>query len=81
MSPILYDLSVPVYIRSLENLLNVLKKGEGHAKQNGTDVDSLVQASLGHGMHVRMKTNSAPQSSPSTIPHTKIRLTTTNHRP
>lgn len=53
MAPTLYELSVPVYIRSLDNLLNVLKKGEEHAKENGYEVDKLVQASLGHGMNVR----------------------------
>lgn len=63
MAPVLYELSVPVYIRSLENLMNVLKKGEEHAKQNGTDVDSLVQATLGHGMNVCTSTHATSSSS------------------
>lgn len=53
MSPVLYDLSVPVYIRALEHLINILRKGEEHAKENGYEVDTLAQASLGHGMNVR----------------------------
>lgn len=52
MPPVLYDLSVPVYIRSLENLLHVLKKGEEHAKENGYDVDKLAQSRLAPDMNV-----------------------------
>ena len=38
----LYDLSVPVYIRSLENLINVLKKGEKWADENKVPHEKLV---------------------------------------
>lgn len=53
MAPLLYELSVPVYIRSLEQLLNVLKKGEEFAKQTGKDVNTLAQARLSADMNVR----------------------------
>lgn len=52
MSPILYELSVPVYIRALENLINVLKKGEEHAKEKGMAIDKLVNATLVEDMKV-----------------------------
>lgn len=64
MPPILYDLTVPVYIRALENLLTVLKKGEEHAKQNGYEVDKLVEARIAPDMNVPLPTDPPNQKPP-----------------
>ena len=48
----LYDMSVPVYIRSLENLSNVLKAGEKWADENNVPHEKLLEARLAPDMHV-----------------------------
>ena len=50
MSLSLYDLSIPGYDRMLRNLATFLDKAEAHAKENGIDPSSYIEASLGHGM-------------------------------
>ncbi|HLI18670.1 MAG TPA: DUF1993 domain-containing protein [Rhodanobacteraceae bacterium] len=42
----MYQASVPVFVRALTNLSNVLKKGEAHAKEKGVDPDNLLQQRL-----------------------------------
>lgn len=42
----MYQASVPVFVRALTNLANVLKKGEAHATALGADVDRLLQQRL-----------------------------------
>ena len=42
----LYDMSVPVYTRSLEGLLAVLKKGEKWADENKVDQSKLVRSDI-----------------------------------
>jgi hypothetical protein len=42
----MYQASVPVFVRALNNLSNVLKKGEAHAKEKGADPDNLLQQRL-----------------------------------
>ncbi len=42
----MYQASVPVFVRALTNLSNVLKKGEAHAKDKGVDPDTLLQQRL-----------------------------------
>lgn len=60
MSPTIYELSIPVYIRSLENLIHVLRKGEEWAKQNNIDPDTLAQARLAPDMNVSYHTTFPP---------------------
>lgn len=48
----LYDLSVPVYIRSLQNLSDVLKVGEKWASENNVELDKLLEAKLAPDMKV-----------------------------
>ena len=48
----LYDMSVPVYVRALENLLNVLKAGEKWADENNVEHSKLIEARLAPDMHV-----------------------------
>ena len=48
----LYDMSVPVYIKALENLINVLKKGEKWADENNVDHSKLIDARLHADMNV-----------------------------
>ena len=52
----LYDMSVPVYIRSLENLLTVLKAGEKWADENQVAHSKLIEARLAPDMHVWIAT-------------------------
>lgn len=42
----MYQASVPVFVRALTNLSNVLKKGEAHAKDRGVDPNNLLQQRL-----------------------------------
>ncbi|MBU6477651.1 MAG: DUF1993 family protein, partial [Xanthomonadaceae bacterium] len=42
----MYQASVPVFVRALTNLSEVLKKGEAHAKEKGADPDNLLQQRL-----------------------------------
>ena len=42
----MYQASIPVFVRALTNLANVLKKGEAHAKERGVDPDNLLQQRL-----------------------------------
>ncbi|HEX5354418.1 MAG TPA: DUF1993 domain-containing protein [Rhodanobacteraceae bacterium] len=42
----MYQASVPVFVRALTNLANVLKKGEAHAKDKGVEPDNLLQQRL-----------------------------------
>ena len=48
----LYDMSVPIYIRSLENLINVLKAGEKWADENQVSHSKLIEARLASDMKV-----------------------------
>lgn len=65
MAPILYELSVSMYIRQLEQLLQVLKKGEEFAKQTGKNADMFVQARMSADMNVR---NTLPSPEPLSFP-------------
>ena len=42
----MYTASVPVFVRALNNLTHVLKKGEAHAKAKNADPDLLLQQRL-----------------------------------
>ncbi|MGH8190706.1 MAG: DUF1993 domain-containing protein [Rhodanobacteraceae bacterium] len=42
----MYQASVPVFVRALTNLSDVLKKGEAHAKEKGVEPDNLLQQRL-----------------------------------
>ena len=42
----MYQASVPVFVRALTNLSNVLKKGAAHAKDKGVEPDNLLQQRL-----------------------------------
>lgn len=42
----MYQASVPVFVRALTNLSEVLKKGEAHAKAKGVEPDNLLQQRL-----------------------------------
>ncbi|HJU08897.1 MAG TPA: DUF1993 domain-containing protein [Rhodanobacteraceae bacterium] len=46
MSISMYIASVPVFVRALNNLSHVLKKGEAHAKAKNVDPDTLLQQRL-----------------------------------
>jgi uncharacterized protein len=46
MSISMYQASVPVFVRALTSLANVLKKGEAHARQKGVEPDALLQQRL-----------------------------------
>ena len=46
MSLSMYDASVPVFVRVLRNLDQVLAKGEAHARDKGADADILLQSRL-----------------------------------
>lgn len=48
----LYDMSIPVYIKALENLINVLKKGEKWADDSNVDHSKLIDARLYADMNV-----------------------------
>ena len=44
--PSMYETSVPVFVRALDNLSVILEKGEAFAKAKGTDPSDLVEARL-----------------------------------
>jgi hypothetical protein len=46
----LYDISVPMFLRSLENLATFLKKGEDWAKENGKTSEDLINHKLAPDM-------------------------------
>ena len=46
----MYDASVPMLVRTLENLSAILAKGQDFAKDNGVDESSLVNARLADDM-------------------------------
>jgi hypothetical protein len=46
MSLSMYDASIPVFVRALRNLDQVLVKGEAHARDKGADPDTLLQSRL-----------------------------------
>ena len=46
----LYDVSVPVYLRLLNNLSHFLDKAETFAAEEGVALSTLSEASFGHGM-------------------------------
>jgi len=46
MSISMYQASVPVFVRALTNLSEVLKKGAAHAKAKGVEPDNLLQQRL-----------------------------------
>ena len=46
MSLSMYDASIPVFVRALRNLDQVLAKGEAHARDRGADPDTLLQSRL-----------------------------------
>lgn len=46
MSISMYQASVPVFVRALTNLSNVLKKGEAHAKDRNVEPNNLLQQRL-----------------------------------
>lgn len=48
--PSLYDISVPVFIRGFKNLSANLTKAEQHAKDNGIEPETYVEARLIHDM-------------------------------
>ncbi len=50
MSLSLYDASVTVYIRSLQNLAHFLDKAETFAAEEKVPLTTFTEASLGHGM-------------------------------
>ncbi|MEB0076231.1 DUF1993 domain-containing protein [Pseudomonas sp. CCI3.2] len=51
MSLSYYQLSVPVFLRSLNNLSKWLDKAVEHATDNGTTIDELLQARLAPDMY------------------------------
>ncbi|GAB3097428.1 DUF1993 domain-containing protein [Lysobacter terrae] len=42
----MYDASIPVFVRVLRNLDQVLAKGEAHARDKGAEPDTLLQSRL-----------------------------------
>jgi hypothetical protein len=46
----LYDASIPGYARMLRNLTHFMDKAETYAAEEGVQLATLVEASLGHGM-------------------------------
>lgn len=46
----MYEVSVPVFLRGLNNLRDVLKKGEAFASAQGRDADELLQVKLAEDM-------------------------------
>lgn len=50
MSLSLYDASIPGYLRMLRNLAAMLVKAEAHARAQGADPDSLLEARLAPDM-------------------------------
>jgi hypothetical protein len=60
MSLNLYDITVPVFIRGLEQLKEFLQTGEKWAKDEGKDEEALLQGKLAPDMlvsHLRMATS------------------------
>lgn len=51
MSLSMYQTSIPVFVRGLEVLAELLKKGEAHAKEVGQDPEALVNAKLAPDMY------------------------------
>lgn len=51
MSVSLYDISIPTYRRGLLNLASFLDKAEAHAKANGVELSTYVEARLAADMH------------------------------
>ncbi len=51
MSLSLYDISIPSYLRGLQNLSSFLDKAEAHAKAQGADLASYTEARLVADMH------------------------------
>lgn len=51
MGTSLYDLTIPVYIRSLTNLAAILAKGEAFAAEKGLDPADLLATRLVENMH------------------------------
>lgn len=50
MSLSLYDTSIAVYVRMLQNLSHLLDKAETHAAEGNIPQATLTEAGLGHGM-------------------------------
>lgn len=48
----LYDMSIPVYVKAIESLIGVLKKGEKWADENKVDHSKLIEARLAPDMNV-----------------------------
>lgn len=46
----MYQASVPVFVRALENLAHVLRKGEAFARERGTDADAMLAARMIYDM-------------------------------
>jgi len=46
----LYDASIAVYVRMLQNLSHFLDKAEAYAAEQHIDLSTFTEASLGHGM-------------------------------
>lgn len=42
----MYQASIPVFLRALQNLRHILEKGEAHARERGDDPAALLQARL-----------------------------------
>lgn len=51
MSLSFYDISIPVYLQSMRNLMAILEKAEAHAKETGADVAGYLEARLAPDMH------------------------------
>ncbi|MEP7162772.1 MAG: DUF1993 domain-containing protein [Candidatus Moraniibacteriota bacterium] len=51
----LYDVSVPVFVKALENLKNVLKKGAAYAGEKGVDPNQFLEAKLAPDMYNLVK--------------------------
>lgn len=47
----LFDASIPVYLHMLKNLAAILEKAEAHAKANGIDPQSYLEARIAPDMH------------------------------
>ncbi|KAI6797120.1 hypothetical protein KC367_g6129 [Hortaea werneckii] len=50
MAPTLYELSIPLFVRSLENLHAFLKKGEQWAEENNVPKEKLLEGKLADDM-------------------------------
>jgi uncharacterized protein len=47
----LYDVTIPMFIRSLQNLDAIMKKAEEHAKANNLSLNDFTEARLAPDMH------------------------------